>query len=261
MAIYLSNEEIKNLKPLEKDTLLMNNYSIYIKDNDTLYKFLDEKNDSYIKYLISLPNHPNIIKPQEIIYFKEKNKDYKFGYEMPYLKNARDFLETYKLHLSYEKKLKYCLEVFNALEYLHQFIVLGDIHSENILISNDTAYLIDLDYSKKIFEVLKMMKCLYHLNNSLENKYTDIIKLYIECLSLILEINLSKFFKIYTYKGLSYVLNRFQLPQEIADFLEISQNKKAFKDLGNEAYKFENFMNPDVLNLKKDINTALINWY
>lgn len=114
---------------------------------------------------------------------------------MTFLPNAR-FLSFYTYFcqdcLSYEEKLKYIKQLFSALQYLHNYIVIGDIHADNLIISNGKAYIIDLDDARKkgnpkIVWYAYYVKPFEFVSTSI---YTDITKLYLESLSFILDISI-----------------------------------------------------------------------
>lgn len=186
-----------------------------------------------------------------------KEKNYQSSYRMIFLNNAKTLISLYHEDISYEEKVKYALDLFNALYFLHQYIVVGDIHAKNILINDGKAYISDLDNSRKLNNIFKPIYCYYYLNflQSYGNtKYTDIIKMYIECLSFILGINFSKVIIMYGYKEFYKIITSYKLPKEVLNFFKIIKTNSSLKKLGEEAYDFERFITPDVLELKRKLS-------
>ena len=100
------------------------------------------------------------------------------------------------------------------------------------------------------------MECQYYINflRSFGNtKQTDIIKMYLECLAFILGINFYGFISKYGYKEFYKVITSHHLPKEVLEFFKISNSNK-FKSLSDEAYDFERFMSPDILELKRTLS-------
>lgn len=259
MAFIMDYEVLKKLPTL--DTTYHSNGEIYVESSEKLVKICDDNNFEIVKFLVSLPEHEHVIKPSElgvVLYSKDfdERKSYtNCCYRMNFLNNAKTILSLYKSSISYEDKMIYARQLFSALQFLHQYIVVGDIHSENILISDGKAYMIDLDDSRRLKE-FKQIECQCYINflRSFGNtKYTDIIKMYLECLSFILGINFSSFITKYGYDEFYKIITSYHLPKEVLEFFKVSDSNK-FKKLGDEAYNIERFMTPDILELKRTLS-------
>ena len=168
--------------------------------NNLLYKvfgdnsFTTEKNRN-IDFLInnSVPNTPKII---EKLY---KGNEF-YGYIMEYIPRALTFRQAIKENIPIDCKIKAITDVYEAMKYLHSYnIYLGDIHSDNMLITSDKGYLIDLEEIRFPGDDFKFKQCYLVRANSLENRinipsvYTDNVKLMICSLSLLLEKDLEKY--------------------------------------------------------------------
>lgn len=264
MAFSMDYNKINELPSLRKDNYF--GEEIFIENDETLIKIIEKDSLESLSYLAEIPEHEHVIKPFDvgkIIYSlppESNSKQYSTYYRMRYLKETKTLLNMYKENISYEQKMEYAKQLFSALQFLHQYIVIGDIHSRNLLVDEKNAYIIDLDDFKKK-GTFKQIDCLYYINILRilgNNKYTDIIKMYIECLSLILEINLDKFIRRNGYAEFYKIITSYNLPPEVLSFFKISCTGK-FKKLGEEAYDFERFMNPEVLELKRQLDFFEIN--
>lgn len=80
---------------------------------------------------------------------------------MEYIKNAKTFREASGAHIDEDLKLKAICDVYEAFKYLHsRNIYLGDVHSDNFLISSDgSGYIIDLDYMRFLGDKYKFQQC------------------------------------------------------------------------------------------------------
>lgn len=120
---------------------------------------------------------------------------------MEYIKNSKTFREAIGGHVDEELKIKAICDVYEALKYLHnRNIYLGDVHSDNFLISSDgDGYIIDLDYMRFPGDEYKFQQCyLIKPNNkaykiNVASTYTDNIKVMLSCLSLLIDIDLERF--------------------------------------------------------------------
>lgn len=261
MAFIMEYEELKQLPKLDELGLHYGG-DLFIENDKLLIKAMPEDAQDMVTYLTTLPEQEHVIKPitdGRIVYPKKTTRHdviYQTSYRMKYLKDAKTLLCLYNEHLCYEKKIEYAKQLFSALQFLHQYIVIGDIHAKNILIQNENAYITDLDNARRIGEPWIPIDCYYYLNffKSFGNtRYTDITKMYLECLSFLLEIDFSKFIAKYGYTEFYDVITSYHLPDEISTFLKLSVTNK-LKKLGEEAYDFEKFITPDVLELKRTLN-------
>lgn len=250
--------EEKELNKFEKLNILHDHLGgkIFIEDENTLIKVTNKYIYEMLQYLESIPEHENVVNILEAGKVINSKTEPQSCYRMKYLGGAKTFLELYRDDIPYEKKLKYIKEIFDALKFLHQYIVLGDIHSKNILVHNNKAYLNDLDNSRKLNERWKPIFCGYNLSilRIFENtKYTDITKLYIESLAFILGFNFSKAIFELGYAEFYKVIMSYHLPKEVEEFLKMSCSSNKMKKLGDEAYNVEKFLTPDILGLKKSL--------
>ena len=259
MNFILKKAELEKMKLLNPDANLHFGGDIFIENDETLIKALHENILQKLLFLRNIPEHDHVIKPIEIGYIVSDHicfdEDYKSAYRIKFLKNAKTLISLYRNNISYEEKLKYGTQLFSALQFLHQYFVIGDIHSKNILVNDGEAYLADLDFSRGLGCRFSPIYCSYYLTflRAYENtKSTDITKLYIEMLSFILEINFTIFISMYGYREFYKVISSYNLPNEIKSFLKLGPNK--LRKLGDEAYNFEQFMTPDILELKRSLN-------
>ena len=237
------------------------NGDIFLENSSTLLKAIPEDITKMLFYLKEIPEHPHIVKPKEvgkIIYPSSKNIDiYQSAYRMEHLINAQNLYSLNKKDIPYEEKLKYNKQFFEALQYLHQYIVLGDIQPGNLLIANQNAYICDLDNSQKLQNFLTPIFCDYYITNLKwlgNTKYTDIVKMYLECLAFILGIRFEGYIKKFGYKKFYKVLTSYPLPPEVSSFLKYCKHPSHLKSLEENAYNFEQFMTEDVLSLKKTLS-------
>ena len=166
---------------------------IYIQDG-ILYKifgdnsFIREKKRN-IDYLIhnKVPNSPEI-------YIKINKGNEICGYAMEYIPNAMTFRQAIGNNLPLNTKIKAIEDVYEALKHLHtNSIYLGDIHSDNMLITETGGYLIDLEeirfpgdeWKYKQYYLVKPNSNSKRIN--IPSDYTDNIKLMICSLSLLLD--------------------------------------------------------------------------
>ena len=77
--------------------------------------------------------------------------------------------------------------------------------------------------------------------------------MHLECLSFILEIDFPRFICKNGYAEFYKIITAHNLPPEVLLFFKISNSNK-FKKLGEEAYDFERFMTPEVLELKRTLS-------
>ncbi len=255
----ITNTELKQMNKLNIGSNFHQGGDIFIENDSTLIKATTEDIHKNVDYLTKIPDHKNVIKPLEEVQIlnEDNNKKYETAYRMQFLNNAKTLVSLYKLDIPYEKKLKYAKDFFNGLKFLHQYLIVGDIHSKNLLVNDGNAYISDLDNFRKPKEIFTPIYCYYYLNalqSYGNNKYTDIIKMYIECLSLILEINFSKIILMYGYHEFYKIFTSYNLPDEVLRFFKVSKNKSNLKKLGEKAYDFERFINPEILELKRKLS-------
>lgn len=200
--INITKEELQQLPVLKlSDSTHNNGGSVYVL-NDCLYKIFKE----FYSYQIEIERNtdfqidesiPNVPKIYDKIYVDGKFS----GYIMEYIKNSLTFRSAIGKDIDTEIKFKAISDVYEALKYLHKKnIYLGDVHSDNFLISSDgLGYIIDLDYMRFPGDEYKFEQCyLIKPNNNsykinVASQYTDNIKVMISCLSLLIGVDLENF--------------------------------------------------------------------
>lgn len=163
MAVPITDEELLSYSMLPIQEKTLNSSGTLYVHNGYVYKMFFRDFSKRIVYLLSLPKHLNVLLPEEEIK-PEWLSDFQSGYIIEYKEKAKTFFEAFADHLSFEEKSKYIKQIFSGLEHLHQFIVLGDIHGDNFLISEQNAFLCDLDYYRKLDEKRKPFKCKYSVS-------------------------------------------------------------------------------------------------
>lgn len=159
------------------------------------YSFEDEK-ERNITFLLKnrISNTPNIIK-------KLRYHGRFIGYIMEFIPNTVTFRQAINSDIDYEKRTKAVKDVYAALKELHNNnLFLGDVHSDNFLISKDgDGYIIDLEemrgegdeFKFKTLYLVKPNKDSYRIN--ICSQYTDNVKLMISSLSLLYDIDLERY--------------------------------------------------------------------
>ena len=166
--------------------------NLYISNN-TLYKiFIDEyyfieEKERNVNFLIANPI-PNTPKIYDKLYIKKRFT----GYIMEYIPNTITFRQAINMNIPIERKIKAITDIYETLKYLHSLnIYLGDIHSDNVLISNEgNGYIIDLEEIRFPGDEFKF-KQYYIVDNgygriNIPSAYTDNVKLFISSLSLLI---------------------------------------------------------------------------
>lgn len=253
MAVYVTDEELNTYRMLVKDT---SNHSgdFYIYDR-FLYKALREDIQDRILFLKEMPKHKHVISILDELHF-EWDSDYKSGYIMEYKEDAKTFKEAYKEHYDFNKKMYFIKQIFSALEFLNQFIIVGDLHSDNFLIYQNNAFITDLEHFRKLNEKRQKFMVKYKISEQASKEqslYSNVTKMFIESYSFLLEIDLSRLIRLFGYKRFCNLFMEFNLPKEMLEFLKTSlammKEKRLFKDM----YIPERFITPDVLEIKKEL--------
>lgn len=188
--INITRKELEKL-PVISASGHNNGGTIYIKDDETLYKvfhnsyfFIDEKErnaDFLIRATLSCP------KPIDKIYIDGEF----YGYSEPYIKNAKSFLAAIKENNNDIDKETIISDVFRQLQELHQYeVYLGDVHLDNFIFDESHGYIIDLDDIRfKDIDNFKFTEFYLLRNNKnsnmqkMANERSDIMKTFICCLS------------------------------------------------------------------------------
>lgn len=207
--MLLKISELKKLPVLNLSESTHNNGgNIYLVNGTLIYKvFKDfysykleiERNVNF-QLENSIPNVPRILDKLFI--------DNKFvGYIMEYIPNSVTFRSALEKEIDLDMKINVIVDIYDALKYLHEAnIFLGDIHSDNFLISEEgKGYIIDLDYMRFPGDEFKFQQCyLVKPNNNsnkinIASKYTDNVKVMIASLSLIFDKDLEEYINPKSY--------------------------------------------------------------
>lgn len=168
-------------------------FSTLYKNGDKLYKLFDKVfglDLESMEYKQSLYDSvsPTIILPKDLIIDNEKI----CGYEQKYIRSYSLKKCIYK-NIPFERKRDIINSLSNALKEINQFLIVGDINLDNILIPrnklDNKGYLIDFDFSKKL-DSINITPSLYLIkdcqNQTInDNLNTDKIKLFICILSFL----------------------------------------------------------------------------
>lgn len=201
--MFTKDEYLGNFpRLLLKENNHNNEGTIYFYDDETIMKIFDKtlnfskEIERNIEFLIHnrITNTPSIY--EKIIIDNEFR-----GYLMEYIDNSYTFRSAIEHEFSIDEKINAIKNVYEALKQFHiNNIYLGDIHSDNFLITTDgKGYIIDLECIRFPGDENKFRQCYlikpnnesYRLNDV--NKYTDNIKVMISSLSLLLNIDLEKY--------------------------------------------------------------------
>lgn len=261
MAIFITDDELLSYSLLNVDENTSNNSgTLYVHDGK-VYKLFSQDYSERIHYLQSISTHPHILPILEEIKL-EWSSDFQSGYITEYKENAKTFFKLFTEHLEYDEKEKYIYQIFSALKHLHQFIILGDIHGDNLFVHEGKAYIYDLDFYRKVDEKGKFFKNRYHVSKierKRATKYTDMIKMYIESYSLILEEDLSSFIQQFGYKNFCRFLLNISIPKEMLEFINLSLKMLKEKRLLEEIYNPDYFIDENILEYKEQVARHLKN--
>ncbi len=253
--IYLTDEEILKSPLLKINHGIANGSgNLFLKDN-YVYKLFYKDFKDQLNYLKDLPKHPNVLPVIDTLSF-EAMSDFQSGYITEYKENAKTFFECFNCQLSYQEKEFYIKQILEAITFLHQYLIIGDIHGDNFFIHNKKAYIYDLDYSRPLNSKRKPTKCKYYVSHSekrYSTLYTDMIKTYIEFYSFLFEYDISYYIRILDYKKICNLLLNTPLPKEMHTFFKTSLMMLKEKKLPNTIYQTDNFINENILNAEKEL--------
>lgn len=255
MAIFLTDKELVTYPMLKLENNTLNSGGTLYLQNNLVYKMLGQNYRERLEYLKNLPPHPNVLPIIDTI-VPEFDSEYQSGYITEYKENAKTWFSCFGDNLEFKEKNKYIEETFSALKHLHQFIIIGDIHGDNIFIHNNKAYIFDLDYFHKLNKREKPFKSKYYVSKKEIKKptiVTDVIKAYIESYSFIFEIDLSMYIRLIGYKKFCKLLLECTLPKEVLEFLKISLKILNRKQVNEEIYISNNFIKEDLLEKKDEL--------
>ncbi|RIB10462.1 kinase-like domain-containing protein [Gigaspora rosea] len=127
-----------------------------IENNEHINKELANE----LKHMISMKSHKNIIE----FYGITKSKDQmdpsviKYVLVLEYADGGtlRDYLKNNATKIEWELKIHFAIQLVDAVRWLHDCdIIHGDLHSNNILIHQDSLKLADFGLSQRIVEAPK----------------------------------------------------------------------------------------------------------
>lgn len=180
------------------------NYAILFKNGNDLFKIFRDyewQNLDMIEYLHGLYNFvsKNNILPKDLIYYG----DVIAGYQEEFI-NGYTFLEALKKPVLFERKEQAINHISLALQDINQYIVVGDINLQNLLIPKDrndkNGYIIDFDFAKEINDDSINLTAYYvKINNNriTDNLNTDKVKIFISFLSLLYGYNFEEIVSSY----------------------------------------------------------------
>lgn len=253
MPLYL--EDISKNVPRYKTT----DHAVLYKEGNDLFKiFKDyEWQDldiiEYLHGLFDFVSKSNLL-PKDLIYYG----DVIAGYQEEFI-NGYTFLEALKKPILFERKKQAINNISLALQDINQYIIVGDINLENLLISKDrndkNGYIIDFDFAKEISDDstnLTAYNIKVNSNRIIDNLNTDKVKIFISFLSLLYRYNFEEIVSSYKCKDtLEVILEKLEsfknngLLINYANYL----NQCLKKGLPIEEY----FFIPENYNLEKEI--------
>lgn len=197
----LTQNNLDTFSKLEFNTDSIHNHdykSIIYKDKNYIYKIVDSRYfypkqlERNIDFLLN-NDIPNIGKVIDKIYYN----NVLYGYVAEYVHDCITLRDAINQGISEQDAVSIIIDFHKALKYFHaNDIVLGELCLDHYLVQNNHGYLIDLDYM--IFPNDKtMLKPCYHIKKNINNKvitapskYTDIVKVLIASLSLLIKMDL-----------------------------------------------------------------------
>lgn len=237
--IYLSSKDLRSCKPMSFNGY--NNGGMIYRYDDGLLMKVYGINSSYlidtleynVDTLLNIGHIENVIMPLCKVYIDGEFK----GICMDEVKDATNLytiIENPKISLnariSYAKQLRY------ALHNLHQNnVVIGDMHLDNIIVNDQSAYFVDMDSARCKEDIL--LPSLYYLKQTvsdpyirIENKDTDNFKLAVIALSMIYQVNFEQ--PIRDRKIGQYIMDdvRECLPDDLKDSYAYPINMEEYLD-------------------------------
>ena len=172
--------DIKREKVKQKQVFYTNIY----EENGVLYKicsdYISYEVQSMLSYLKSLPEIDGVLGINDLL----SEDGVVYGYTMPKLNYSITLKSIIEKDFSPEAKCFLIKKLTNSLRELHNFLVVGDIRLDNILIYEKRPVLIDLENGQKVSE-RNYLVTLYDLRDKEYSVMDDIFKLFICIMSIL----------------------------------------------------------------------------
>lgn len=182
-----------NIKQVEMKDRLSTNVDFFVDyDNNRFYKIYRDTGDlDIVERNIKFLYEHKLCSPLVIELLYDNGKF--IGYVQEFVAGAKTFYEGLDdKEITFDKKCKYISDVFKSLKKIHEAgSFVGDIHSRNLLYTENGGFLIDLDDIRFSKEDNLPMTEYYYIHRSASDDYdvtsknTDNIKATIAALSLL----------------------------------------------------------------------------
>lgn len=176
---------------IDRNSMVATNSSLDVAD-DSLYKFFTDYNcnDERKRNIQFFRDNP-MFSPK--INFGFNSGSTLLGYSMEFIPGCITFKDAIvEEDISHDDKLKAINGIFSKLKLLHKCdIIVGDMHSQNIMFNSQDGYIVDLDEVRFLGDDPGKFDSAYHLvldDGTVieeENFYTDNVKTTICALSLL----------------------------------------------------------------------------
>ncbi len=154
------------------------------EENGTLYKicsdYISYDIQNMLSYLKSLPEIDCVLGINDLL----SEDGIVYGYTMPKLNYSITLKSIIEKEFSPETKCFLIKKLTNSLRELHNFIVVGDIRLDNILIYENRPIFIDLENGQKVTE-RNYLVTLYDIRDKEYSVIDDIYKLFICIMSIL----------------------------------------------------------------------------
>lgn len=175
MKLNISRYEVQNKRNFNK--------KIY-EEKDTLYKICSDYNNyetqDILTYINSIPKIEGVLGINDLLC----ENGFIYGYTMPKLNDSVTLKSIIENHFTNEEKYYLIKRLTDILKQLHNYLVVGDIRLDNILIYNNEPIFIDLENGQKIYE-RNYLITLYDLRDKPYSVIDDLFKLFICVISII----------------------------------------------------------------------------
>lgn len=175
MKLDISRCEIQNKRIFFK--------KIY-EEKDVLYKICSDYNNyetqDILTYIYSIPKIEGVLGIDNLLC----ENGFIYGYTMPKLRDSVSLKSIIENHFTIEEKYHLIKKLTDTLKQLHNYLVVGDIRLDNILMYNNEPIFIDLENGQKIYE-RNYLITLYDLRDKPYSVIDDLFKLFICIISII----------------------------------------------------------------------------